>query len=225
LSARRDQSPGDWEYQEAMGPLSVAGAGSLSLSEPDLLGPAKSTLPGATAVQPAERDRMLRTWVDRYLDFVARVLRNAGTPAAEVDDAAQRTFIVAARRFADVIPGSERGFLLRIALNEAAHARRSAARRREVPASELPERIDLSTPEVLTSLKRQRKALERILDRLEPELRTIFVLFEIEELTMAQIAGVLEIPPGTVASRLRRAREQFRERLDELRRSSAGGES
>ncbi len=224
MSARRDQLPGHWEYQEAMGPLSVAGAGSLSLPDPALLGPTEPVLPAAAPL-PAERDRTLRAWVDRYLDFVARVLRNAGTPAAEIDDAVQRTFIVAARRFADVIPGSERGFLLRIALNEAAHARRSAARRREVPASELPERADLSTPELLTSLKRQRRALERILDRLEPELRTVFVLFEIEELTMAQIAGALEIPAGTVASRLRRAREQFRERLNELRRSSAGGES
>jgi RNA polymerase sigma-70 factor, ECF subfamily len=224
LSARRDQLPRHWEYQKAMGPLSVAGAGSLSLPDSALLSATEPVLP-ETAPVPAERDRTLRAWVDRYLDFVARVLRNAGTPAAEVDDAAQRTFIVAARRFADVIPGCERGFLLRIALNEAAHARRSAARRREVPASELPERIDLSTPEVLTSLKRQRRMLERILDRLEPELRTIFVLFELEELTMAEIAGALEIPPGTVASRLRRAREQFREHLNELRRTSSGGES
>jgi len=224
LNARRDQLPGHWEYQEAMAPLSVAGAGSLSLPDPALLSATAPELPDTSPV-PAERDRTLRTWVDRYLDFVARVLRNAGTPAAEVDDAVQRTFIVAARRFADVIPGSERGFLLRIALNEAAHARRSAARRREVPDSELPERMDLSTPELLTSLKRQRKVLERILDRLEPDLRTVFVLFEIEELTMAQIAGALEIPPGTVASRLRRAREQFRERLNELRRTSSGGES
>jgi RNA polymerase sigma-70 factor (ECF subfamily) len=221
MSVRRDQLPGHWEYQE-VSPLSVAGAGGLSLPDPALLSATEPASPRAAAT-PAERDRTLRTWVDRHLDFVARVLRNAGTPAAEVDDAVQRTFIVAARRFADVIPGSERGFLLRIALNEAAHARRSAARRREVPASELPERIDLSTPELLTNLKRQRKVLERILDRLEPELRTVFVLFELEELTMAQIAGALEIPPGTVASRLRRAREQFRTHLAELRRTSTGG--
>jgi RNA polymerase sigma-70 factor (ECF subfamily) len=223
LSVRRDQSPGQWEYQE-VSPLSVAGAGGLSLPDPTLL---SATDPASQKAAPtaAERDRALRTWVDRHLDFVARVLRNAGTPAAEVDDAVQRTFIVAARRFADVIPGAERGFLLRIALNEAAHARRSAARRREVPSSELPERIDLSTPELLTNLKRQRKVLESILDRLEPDVRTVFVLFELEELTMAQIAGALEIPPGTVASRLRRAREQFRVHLAELKRKSSGGES
>jgi RNA polymerase sigma-70 factor (ECF subfamily) len=201
-----------------MGPLSVAAAGNLSFSGPAALAPdATRSAVRPAALDAALRDRALRGWVDSYLDFVARVLRNAGTPAAEVDDAVQRTFIVAARRFADVIPGSERGFLLRIALNEAAHARRSAARRREVPTSELPERIEASTPEQLTGLKRDRQLLENILDQLEPELRTVFVLFEFEELTMAEIAGALGIPPGTVASRLRRAREQFRSRLATLR--------
>ena len=41
------------------------------------------------------------------------------------------------------------------------------------------------------------------------ELRTIFVLFELEELKMAAIAELLSLAPGTVASRLRRARAQF----------------
>jgi len=225
LSTRRDQPEAAWEYQEAMRPLSAAAAGGLSLPDPTLLPPGDPADVTPAPRASAERDRTLRAWVDRYLDFVARVLRNAGTPAPEVDDAAQRTFIVAARRFADVVPGSERAFLLRIALNEAAHARRSAARRRELPASELPERIDVSTPELLTSLKRQQEVLGRLLDQLEPDLRTTFVLFELEELTMAEIAGALEIPPGTVASRLRRAREQFRERLQVLRQHTSGGAS
>ncbi len=181
-----------------------------------------SAAPPASSAAPRERDRELRRWVDSHLDFVARVLRNAGTPAAEVDDAVQRTFIVAARRFDDVRPGSERGFLLQIALNVAAHARRSAARRREVPASELPERIDADTPEHLTSMKRDRQLLERVLDRLSEDLRTVFVLFELEELTMAEIAGALQIPPGTVASRLRRAREQFRAQLAQISGTSPG---
>ena len=74
-------------------------------------------------------------------------------------------------------------------------------------------------------MKRQQEVLGRLLDQLEPDLRTTFVLFELEELTMAEIAGALEIPPGTVASRLRRAREQFRERLQVLRQHTSGGAS
>lgn len=172
--------------------------------------------PAAAAPEVRERDRELRRWVDDHLDFVARVLRNAGTPAADVDDAVQRTFIVAARRFDDVRPGSERGFLLQIALHVAAHVRRAVARRREVPSSEMPERIHVDTPEHLTLMKRERQLLERLLDRLPEDLRTVFVLFEFEELTMAEIAEALQIPPGTVASRLRRAREQFRALLAEI---------
>lgn len=161
-------------------------------------------------------ERTLRRWVDDYLDFVARTLRNAGTPPAEVDDAVQRTFIIAARRRDDVRVGAERSFLLHIALNVAAHVRRSAARRREVPESELPERVDVATPEQLTSRKHERQLVNSALEQLSLELRTVFVLFELEERTMVEIAEVLQIPPGTVASRLRRAREQFRDRLRAL---------
>jgi RNA polymerase sigma-70 factor, ECF subfamily len=188
-------------------------SGGISLSDSLLAGPER---PMAAAPSALERDRTLRRWVDSHGELVARVLRHAGTPAAEVDDAVQRTFIIAARRFEAVRPGSERGFLLQIALNVAAHARRSAARRREVPASELPERVDADTPELLTSMKRDRLLLEQVVEGLLPELRTVFELFELEQLTMAEIAATLRIPPGTVASRLRRAREQFRERLAEL---------
>lgn len=159
-----------------------------------------------------ERERTLKRWVTDYVGFVARVLRGAGTPAAEVDDAVQRTFIIAARRQADVRAGAERSFLLQTALNVAAHARRSAARRREAPASELPELVDAATPEQLTSLKHDRALLERVLAELPAELRSVLVLSEVEELSRDEIAAFLAIPPGTVASRLRRAREQLRER-------------
>ena len=45
------------------------------------------------------------------------------------------------------------------------------------------------------------------------ELRAVFVLHDIERLTMADIADALELKPGTVASRLRRAREDFDNRV------------
>src|SRR5436190_33795 len=59
--------------------------------------------PAPTASAGRERDTRLRGMVDRYVDFVARVLRNAGTPDAEIDDEVQRTFITAARRLDDVL--------------------------------------------------------------------------------------------------------------------------
>jgi RNA polymerase sigma-70 factor, ECF subfamily len=164
-----------------------------------------------------DRDARLRGMVDRYVDFVARVLRNAGTPDAEIDDEVQRTFITAARRLDDVRPGAEKGFLFKIALNLAAHARRTLARRREVLAEEAPERNEtFPTPEQLTDQKRMRQTLDGVLDRMDESLRVVFVLYEFEEMNMSEIADVLEIPRGTVASRLRRARAEFRERVAAL---------
>src|SRR5215471_1660661 len=177
--------------------------------------PAPST-PGivaASAMGASEREARLRGMVDDYLDFVARVLRNAGSPEAEIDDDVQRTFIAAANRIHDVRPGAEKSFLLQIALRVAAHARRTAARRREVPAEDAPEIVSLATPEQLTHQMRARQMLDQVLDQMALPLRAVFVLYEVEEMSMGEIAGILGIPPGTVASRLRRARIDFRERV------------
>ena len=163
------------------------------------------------------RELRLRELVDNYVDFVARVLRNSGTPESEVDDEVQRTFIVAARRLDDIRPGAEKSFLFRVAFNQAAHARRTAARRREVAAEQAPEQVEhLATPEALTDQKRMRELLDRVLDDMEESLRAVFVLHEFEEMTAAEIADVVGIPRGTVASRLRRARSEFRARVAAL---------
>src|SRR5215469_6681274 len=111
-----------------------------------------------------ERNTRLRAMVDTHIDFVARVLRNSGTPHAEIDDEVQRTFIVAARRLDDIRPGAEKSFLFRIAFNLAAHARRTAARRREVAADQAPEQVErFATPEALTDQKRMRELLDGVL--------------------------------------------------------------
>ena len=163
------------------------------------------------------RNSRLRGLVDMHVDFVARVLRNSGTPHAEIDDEVQRTFIVAARRLDDIRPGAEKSFLFRIAFNLAAHARRTAARRREVAADQAPEQVErFATPEALTDQKRMRELLDGVLDKMDETLRATFVLHEFEEMSTAEIAEVLGIPRGTVASRLRRARCEFRERVAAL---------
>ena len=176
--------------------------------------------PAATlnlVTRPSERDTRLRAMVDRYLDFVARVLRNAGTPEAEVDDDVQRTFIAVANRLDDVRPDAEKSFLLQTALRMAAHARRTLARRREVHDSDAQLRIQAPLqPEQMLDQKRSRELLDEVLEQMTVELRTVFVLYELEELSMTEIAATLRIPQGTVASRLRRARADFRDRVRAL---------
>jgi RNA polymerase sigma-70 factor (ECF subfamily) len=65
----------------------------------------------------------------------------------------------------------------------------------------------------VADLRRARALLDEIIDGMPLELRVVFILSEIEQMTAASIAELEGIPPGTVASRLRRAREVFRGRL------------
>ena len=56
---------------------------------------------------------------------------------------------------------------------------------------------------------------------MELELKATFVLFELEELTVPQIADLLGVPPGTVSSRLRSARAEFQAAVKRLQARDA----
>ena len=163
-----------------------------------------------------KKSRLARL-VDDHIEFVARVLRNAGTAEADIDDEVQRVFMVLANRLDDVQVGSEKSFLLQTAIRIAARSRRTLARRREVLTNELPPISHPgSTPEELVDSKQMRQTVDRILDEMDDDLRIVFVLYEVEQMTAAEIAIALAIPHGTVASRLRRARAEFRDRVSSL---------
>ena len=142
---------------------------------------------------------------------VWRIVRRFGVPESSADDAAQEVFIIAARRLSDIAPGSERPFLFASAVRVAANARRALGARRECAEDEsLPEGVDpRPNAEALLDQKRLRQLLDRVLDELSDDLRVCFVLYELEGMSSPEIAELLHIPIGTVASRLRRAREAF----------------
>src|ERR1043166_8592232 len=75
---------------------------------------------------------LLRQVVAQHFDFLWRSLRRLGVPAASVDDAAQRVFLVAARKLGAVAPERTRAYLFAIALRIAAEDRRARRRRPEV---------------------------------------------------------------------------------------------
>ncbi len=149
-------------------------------------------------------------FVREHFAFVWRVCRRLGLPPADADDAAQRTLWTALERLDELWPGSERAFLYRVAWHTVQKARRSGGRRREesLGAGDVAP-ADGSDPEAVAAARRALAALDAILDELEPELRAAFVLFEIEGLEKREVADALGIPPGTAASRLRRARAEF----------------
>ena len=82
----------------------------------------------------------------------------------------------------------------------------------------------LPGPDELSDQKRARELLNHVLDDMAFDLRTVFILFELEGLRSPEIAEVVGVPLGTVASRLRRAREAFRELVQKHTGGSPSGE-
>jgi RNA polymerase sigma-70 factor, ECF subfamily len=155
----------------------------------------------------------LRGLVDAHFSWIWRYLVGLGVPVAYADDAAQQVFIIAAAKILLIESGSERSFLASTAHGIAANVRRSTGRRREVLAStSLDIRADdAPDPEKSAESREAAAILDAFLASLSEDVRSVFMLFELEGMTMACIAETLNIPPGTVASRLRRAREEFHE--------------
>ena len=167
-------------------------------------------LPRETARPGDASAARLRALVSENIAFLWRSMVRLGVPHADAEDAVQQVFLVASRKLADIEPGSERAYLFGAAFRIAYRARRTQKRRREVLEAEPQERVDPEPdPEELLDRAQARAALDAILDTMPLELRAVFVLFELEQLTIPEIAPMLELPAGTAASRLRRAREHF----------------
>lgn len=155
----------------------------------------------------------LRTLFQAHYAAVWRLLRRFGVPAAQLDDAAQEVFWVAARRFADIEPGREKAFLygvaVRVASNELRRAQADAQVTRPLSDFELGLSDLAPSPEESLEQRRALVLLDCALERLPLELRTVLVLFELEGLGVSKIAEIEGVPLGTASSRLRRAREEF----------------
>jgi RNA polymerase sigma-70 factor, ECF subfamily len=166
--------------------------------------------PVTTAATAVVDDGRLKTIVSEHFNVLWRFLKRLGIADGDVDDAVQEVVLVLARKLGQISPGSERSFVLSTAFRVASGFRRQSRRRREVDDAELAELASPELdPEALAEQQHLRAVLQRVLDQLPLDLRAVFVLYELEELTMAEIAQTLALPPGTVASRLRRAREAF----------------
>jgi RNA polymerase sigma-70 factor (ECF subfamily) len=163
------------------------------------------------------REVRLSVLVTDHLDRAARIVRALGAPAEELEDLVHQAFSITAARLVDIDAGKESAFLVETAVRLAANARRRRARGREVPTAELPDVADdRPSPEELSDQRRALRLLDRVLDQMDEELCTVLVLCEIEQMTMADVAAAIRVPTGTVASRLRRARADFHDRVHRL---------
>jgi RNA polymerase sigma-70 factor (ECF subfamily) len=153
----------------------------------------------------------LRALFQTHYASIWRLLRRLGVPPAQIDDATQEVFWVAARRLSDIQPGREHSFLYGVALRIAASdLRRQKSAMPLVEMGHVALVVDQGlSPEDQVADRQARELLDDALNRLPIELRTVLVLHEIEGLEVRQIAELEEIPVGTAGSRLRRARKEF----------------
>jgi RNA polymerase sigma-70 factor (ECF subfamily) len=154
-----------------------------------------------------------------YYRQVWCLVRRLGVRPETADDIALQVFSVAGDKLAVIEVEREKKFLMGTALRVAANARRAQRARREEQASERLATLESTVPlaDALLDRKRMREHLDAVLDSMPADLRAAFVLFEVEGLSTPEMAELLGIPLGTVASRLRRAREVFERQVELLR--------
>jgi len=153
----------------------------------------------------------LRSLYAAHADLVWRLMRRHGLTSEQADDGLQQVFMVALQRLEAIQPGSERSFLC----SSAILIGRGLMRRKEELPGELPESESESGPAEALELKRRRALLQKVLDQMDVDLRMVLVLQDIEGLSKREAAEALGIPEGTVASRTRRARDEFRALLSQ----------
>jgi RNA polymerase sigma-70 factor (ECF subfamily) len=144
------------------------------------------------------------------------VFLRAKAPDA-VDDLVQRVFeaCVAARDRIDGDRGSFKAYLFGIARRQLVYWFREQRRDRD-HVDTMNESIAQLTgsPSRLVALRQEQHAVLAALHELPLDLQIALELYYWEELTVPEVAEVLEVPEGTVKSRLHRARQLLRERLD-----------
>lgn len=165
------------------------------------------------AVASATGDQLIAGWFREHVERVWRIVARLGVAPHSVEDIVQEAFITASRRRSDITPGFEGRFLVATAVRLCANYRRRAHVRCEVGREPLDDgdASPLPDAEQLLIAKRSRELLDRLLLSLPEPQREVFVLYELEGLSVPEIASLLELPLGTVSSRVWRARARFSE--------------
>jgi RNA polymerase sigma-70 factor (ECF subfamily) len=163
-----------------------------------------------------EQNRRFEELIVPEMPFLARVSRSMSHSAAEADDLAQDTLMKAYRAMDRFDGRHPRAWLARIARNTAINRDQ---RNREFLLSENgivePDGDDgeVNDPEQIVLSAEVDENLRRALDELPLAFRVVVQLVDVEELSYAEAAEALDIPVGTVMSRLHRARRRLRQAL------------
>lgn len=171
---------------------------------------------------PAAIDyRRFSTVYAHYLTPAMRWLRAHGVPDWDTEDMAQEVFTVVYRKLQGFDGDNLGGWIYAICKRTASDYRRRAwfrhavLRRDEFSEERLPS--PHGSPAAALETKERYRLMWRILSKMSAKRRTVFVLFEVEGCTGAEIAELEQIPEKTVWSRLAMARKQFIELERQLR--------
>lgn len=171
----------------------------------------------STSPTTEERTQRFEELIVPEIDFLARVSRSMSRSSAEAEDLAQDALLKAYRALDRFDGRYPRAWLYRIARNTAINRDQ---RNREVLLDEgddiegrltPAETIDEPEERVVTPVVDH--LLEEALDELPPAFRVVVQLVDVEGMRYQEAADVLEIPVGTVMSRLHRARRRLRDAL------------
>jgi RNA polymerase sigma-70 factor (ECF subfamily) len=155
--------------------------------------------------QPMERANFQRLFAE-HAPYVGRTLRYLGVAEADLEDGCQEVFIVVHRRLGELVHvDGARAWIRKICVHVSQNIKRTARRRRE-HTSDVPVIAAAATQHAHAERNQTRERLLAILDQLSEDQREVFVLYELEQLTMADVASAAGCPLQTAYSRLHAAR-------------------
>jgi RNA polymerase sigma-70 factor (ECF subfamily) len=182
--------------------------------------------PALAEAEPAFRGLDVAVVHAEQADFVWRSLQRLGVARSDLEDVFQEVFIVVQRRGHTFDTSSKLttwlfGICLRVA---AAHRRREWYRRLAPIARQNEERpAPLSEhPDAVLVQREALSALEQALNKMDLIRRAVFVMYELDELSTEEIAQMLDVPVGTVHSRLHSARKQFQSIVTKMKLREGG---
>jgi len=163
-------------------------------------------------MEPEFFERMAMPLFDQMYNFAHWL---TGTQA-DAEDLVQETYARALKGFGSFTAGTDmRAWMYRILRNTFLTSRSGLAAKRTTSLEEDVELVSPElTPELLLLREEGRAAVLNALAALPVDSREALLLFEMEEMSYREIAEVLDVPMGTVMSRLSRARKMMRLALE-----------
>jgi RNA polymerase sigma-70 factor (ECF subfamily) len=151
----------------------------------------------------------LREIVLTHGKYVWRLLRYLGVADRDLDDVCQEVFTTVHKKLGDLQDDGVRPWLYAMCTYHARNYRRHAGRHRETLMESPPESFAQASQEETVDRTRARELLLVLLDRLDEDKRTIFVLHAIEEIPMAEVARLVSCPQSTAYFRFKQAKQEL----------------